>query len=299
MKIIVTGSSGLVGSELVSFLEGQGHSIKRLVRDKAKLKEPGFGFWDPENHILDPVELIGYDAVVNLAGESISEGRWTEAKKKRLLSSRIDSTTLLSKTMETMENPPKIFINASAIGYYGNRGEETLDEQSIPGNGFLADVCQQWENATKPAIKDNIRVVILRFGVVLSSKGGALQKMLTPFRLGLGGCIGSGKQNMSWIAIQDLVRIILYILETPSIQGVVNAVSPNPVTNKEFTKTLGSQLQRPTLFCVPAFAARWVFGEMADELLLASTKVVPKELLQKVYTFLYPTLEATLKDIIY
>ncbi len=298
MKIVVAGSSGLIGSELISFLQMEGHSISRLIRDRQRLVSREFGFWDPDKQVLNPLELEGYDAVINLAGENVSNGLWTKAKKARLLSSRVNATRLLASTLAAMKQPPPVWINASAVGYYGNRGDDSLDEQSGPGQGFLADVCRQWEKAAEPALDKNIRTVFLRTGVVLSDKGGALQKMLIPFKLGLGGCIGSGQQYMSWISLTDLVGAIQFALKTPQLKGPVNAVSPIPVTNREFTKILGSLLNRPTYFTVPTFAARLAFGEMADELLLASAKVYPAALLNAGYTFKYPTLTEALKEIL-
>lgn len=292
MKIIISGSSGFIGSALVAYLKDKGHHVKRLMRSKLASGQD-VGYWDPENHILDPAELQGYDAVINIAGENIF-GRWTTAKKQRILSSRIDSTRLLTDTLVSMSQPPSVLINASAVGYYGERGEEELNESSQRGDGFLAEVCHQWELAAEMASTERTRVVCLRIGVVLSSQGGALKMMLTPFKLGLGGRIGSGTQFMSWIALDDLLGIFLFALEHKELKGPINAVSPQPVTNRQFTETLAKVLYRPACFPVPAFAARWAMGEMAEELLLASTKAVPFSLLEAGYDFQFPGLDKAL-----
>ena len=296
MHILVTGSTGLVGSTLIPALTTEGHRVSCLVRSKAKMGNRDT-YWDPAAGELYSPGLEGLDAVVHLAGESIAGGRWTAARKARIRDSRIQGTRLLSQTLAQLARPPKVFISASAIGYYGDRADEILTEQSPPGSNFLAGVCREWESATEPAAQHGIRVVILRLGVVLSAKGGALAKMLTPFRMGVGGVVGSGKQYMSWIAIDDLVRVVIHALKTESLSGPTNAVAPNPVTNAEFTKTLGRTLRRPTIFPMPAFAARLALGEMADELLLASQRVVPSKLLASGFVFRHPGLESALADL--
>jgi hypothetical protein len=235
---------------------------------------------------------------VHLAGENIAAGRWTVEKKARIRDSRVKGTKTLCEALAQLSQPPKVLVSASAIGYYGDRGAELLWENSALGTGFLAEVCQAWEEATRPAMEKGIRVVLLRIGVVLSPAGGALAKMLLPFKLGLGGIIGSGKQYMSWIALDDVVGTIDHVLITDTLQGPVNAVAPHPVTNSEFTKTLRRVLRRPTLFPMPAFAARLAFGEMADELLLASTRVEPKRLIATEYRFRYPELEDALRHLL-
>ena len=297
MKILVTGSSGLVGRALVAFLAAGGHGVTRLVRSR-----PGSGatevHWDPDVGSIDTLRLEGLDAVVHLAGESIATGRWTAEKKARIRESRIRGTRLLCESLARLGQPPKALVSASAIGYYGDRGDEILREESGPGTGFLAEVCKEWEAATGLAIQKGIRVVHLRIGVALSAVGGALAKMLFPFRMGLGGVIGSGRQFMSWIALDDLVGSIAYALTTDAIRGPMNAVAPHPVTNREFTRTLGRVLARPTLFPMPAFAARLAFGEMADELLLSSTRVEPVRLSSAGYQFRYPTLEIALRHLL-
>lgn len=297
MKVLISGSSGLVGSELVKALKNRGHEVVRLVRSEKQMGQ-GTLLWDPEHRELDPQNFEGFDAVVHLAGENISSGRWTNEKKRKIKDSRVLSTHMLSELMARLESPPKVHINASAIGYYGDTGDEVVDESSPPGEGFLAEVCQKWEAATRPSEQRGIRVVKLRIGVVLSKEGGALGKMLVPFKLGLGGVVGSGDQYMSWISIDDLVGVFLHVLGNSSIQGPVNAVAPHPVTNRKFTKTLGGVLKRPTIFPLPAFAARFIFGEMADALLLSSSRVAPEKLLETGYSFLYPDLSDALKHLL-
>ena len=273
MKILISGSHGLVGRALIRSLETEGHEIFRLVRyaprSDAEVE------WSPDRYSIALAMIEGFDAVVNLAGESIAEGRWTEEKKRRIRESRVRGTKLLSDTLASLSNPPRILICASAIGYYGNRGDEILTETSAPGDDFLAEVCVEWEKATALATEKGIRVVNTRFGVILDKNGGALAKMLPPFRMGVGGRVGSGKQWMSWIALDDVVGGIKFALANDSLKGPVNFVAPNPVTNAEFTKTLGKALSRPTLFPIPAFGVRLAFGEMADALLLSSQRVQP------------------------
>jgi hypothetical protein len=235
------------------------------------------------------------DAVVHLAGENIAGGRWTAAQKARIRDSRVTGTRLLSESLPKLSRPPRVLVSASATGYYGNRGSEVLREESPPGTGFLSDVCREWEAATDPASRGGIRVVHIRTGLVLSSRGGALEKMLMPFKLGVGGKIGSGNQYWSWISIDDLCAAILHTIQAAGLHGPVNAVSPTPVTNLEFTKTLGQVLSRPTVFPMPALAARIAFGEMADELLLASARVEPAKLLASHFTFRHRELESALR----
>jgi len=292
MKILVSGSTGLVGSALVPFLLTGGHQVARLVRSQPTAG--GEVPWDPAAGRLEATNLEGLDAVVHLAGERIT-GRWTAAKKARIRSSRVQGTRLLA---ETLARPPKTLVCASAIGYYGHRGDELLREESPPGAGFLAEVCREWEAAARPAAEKGIRVVQLRIGVVLSAAGGALALMLTPFKLGLGGRVGTGQQYMSWIALDDLAGIIQHALANESLRGPVNAVAPRAITNREFTKTLGRVLGRPTIFPMPAFAARLAFGQMADELLLASARVEPTRLIASGYKFRTPELEAALRHLL-
>jgi len=270
--------------------------VSRLVRSQPK---PGdmAAQWDPARGSIDAGGLEGIDGVVHLAGEPIGE-RWSAEKKARIRDSRVKGTRLLCETLAQRPTPPKVLVCASAIGYYGDRGAEVLTEESASGASFLADVCRAWEGATEPALQKGIRVVNLRFGVVLSAAGGALAKMLPPFRLGVGGILGSGKQYMSWMTLDDAVGAIRHALLTEPLHGPANAVAPHPVTNEEFTKTLGKVLGRPTRIPLPAFAARLMFGEMADELLLASARVQPAKLLATGYAFRYPELEAGLRHLL-
>jgi uncharacterized protein (TIGR01777 family) len=295
MKIVVTGSSGLIGSALVPALTAGGHTVRRLVR-----RPPAEGDvrWDPGAGVLGHGALDDADAVVHLAGESIAKGRWTAARKARIRDSRVGSTLLLARSMATLDRRPKVFVAGSAVGFYGDRGDELVDEGTGPGRGFLADVCQEWEAATRPAADAGVRVVNVRLGVVLSRRGGALPMMLRPFRVGAGGPVGTGRQYMSWIAIDDAVGAIEHLLRAEPIRGPVNLVAPDAVTNAEFTKTLGRVLRRPTLLPAPAFALRLLLGESADEMLLASTRVRPSRLLDSGYRFRHPRLEAALRHLL-
>jgi len=296
MKILISGSHGLVGTALMKSLEPDGHEVFRLVRyppnSDAEIE------WSPDRYSIALARLEGFDAVVNLAGESIAEGRWTEEKKRRIRESRVKGTKLLGDALANLANRPKTFICASAIGYYGNRGDEILTEASAPGDDFLAKVCVEWEKATALATEKGIRVLNTRFGVILDAHGGALAKMLPPFRAGLGGKIGSGKQWMSWIALDDVVGALKFALTNEALGGPVNFVAPNPVTNAEFTKTLGRVLSRPTLFPIPAFGVRLLFGEMGEALLLAGQRVAPKRLMTEGYQFQYSQLDEALRHVL-
>jgi uncharacterized protein (TIGR01777 family) len=294
MKVAVTGATGLVGSALVPLLGTKGHEVRPVSRRFGS----GGLVWDPETGALEGETAEGLDAFVHLAGESIASGRWTEARKQRIRDSRVDGTRKLCETLAKLERKPEVLVCASAIGFYGDRGDELLDESSSSGAGFLAEVCREWERATEPAREAGIRVVNLRFGVILSPAGGALAKMLPPFRAGAGGRLGAGEQWMSWIAIDDAVGAIRHALTHPDLAGPVNAVAPNPATNADYTRTLGRVLKRPTIFPVPAFAARLAFGEMADEMLLASTRVRPAALEQTGYRFRFPDLEPALRHVL-
>lgn len=299
MNILVSGSTGLIGSALVPFLIRQGHRVTRLVRTSPPPGERSVR-WDPESGTIDLAGLESVEAVVHLAGDPIAKGRWTPEKKVRIRNSRVQGTRLVAQTIARfpISNRPKALLCASAIGYYGDRGNELLPEESPSGRGFLAATCQEWEASAEPAVEGGIRVVHLRFGIVMSPKGGALAMMLPPFRMGLGGKLGSGKQFMSWISIDDVVEAIHHTLATPTLRGAVNVVAPNPVTNLEFTKMLGRVLRRPTIFPVPAFAARLAFGELADEALLASARVEPARLKASGYRFRHPDLEGALRDLL-
>jgi hypothetical protein len=297
MKVLIAGATGLVGTALKRSFSKKGIDVTDLVRTAPKVGLPEVE-WHPNKGEIDRAALEGFDAVINLAGESIAEGRWTEEKKKRIRDSRIQGTKLLSETLATLSTPPRVFLCASATGFYGSRGDEILDEDSAPGKGFLADVCREWEEATRAASNAGIRVVNLRFGPIFSAEGGMLSKVLTPFKLGVGGKVGSGKQYVSWVAMDDVVGTVNFALDHEELSGPVNVVAPEAVTNQEFTKTLGKVLSRPTFFAVPEFAARLAFGEMADEMLLASQRVVPKRLKDAVYQFRYPELERALHHVI-
>lgn len=295
MKVLLTGSRGLVGSYLVPYLEARGHQVTRLVRS---YPQAGEIVWNPKDKHIDKDKLEGFDAVIHLAGDNIASGRWTASKKEAIKRSRIDGTRFLCETLAGLKKPPEVLVSASAIGYYGDRCDEILTEASSPGNNFLAQVCQEWEAATKPAQQAGIRVVNLRIGVVLSPDGGALNKMLPPFKMGAGGRIGSGKQYISWIALEDLSGIAEFALNQKQISGPLNAVAPNAVTNDQFTEALGAVLKRPTIFPVPGFAAHLLLGEMADELLLASTLVKPEKVLSSGYKFRFEDINAALRKIL-
>ncbi len=292
MKVAIAGASGLVGSALIPVLENNGGEVTRLVRSAPKAGEVE---WHPNHDDFDPKSLEGFDLIVNLAGENIAAGRWTDEQKRKIRDSRVHGTHLLCEAIAKLPQKPRAFVCASATGIYGDRGDEILDEKSESGGGFLAGVCREWEKATEPAANAGVRVVNLRFGPILAREGGMLAKLLTPFKMGMGGRVGSGKQYISWVALDDVVSAIKLAIDNESIRGPVNVVSPNPVTNEEFTKTLGHVLNRPTALAMPAFAARLAFGEMADEMLLVSQRVVPKRLNDAGYQFRYPELEGAVR----
>jgi uncharacterized protein len=297
MRILMTGSSGLIGSALIPFLAGQGFQVVRLVRQKTAPGE-NVAVWDPDEGKLQMSSMEQTDAVVHLAGENVAEGRWTERQKKRIRESRVQGTRLLSESLAQLEAAPRVLVSASAVGFYGSRGDEVLTEESSPGSDFLAEICKEWEAATEPARQKGIRVVNFRIGMVISGKGGALSAMLPAFKAGAGGKLGDGQQFVSWIALDDLTLAISHVIANESISGPVNAVSPNPVRNVEFTEILGKVLGRPTFVSMPAPVVRLIFGEMADALLLASQRAEPRRLLDTGFTFQFPDLETTLRHLL-
>lgn len=293
MRVLISGASGLIGRALTEYLRGQGHEVVCLVRHG---RQPKLGEipWNPDEDELDPAWLSGADAVVHLAGENIASGRWTAARKARIRDSRVRGTALIARAICDCPRPPRVLFSASAVGYYGDRGTEELTEDSAPGRGFLADVCREWEAAAASVTQKDVRLILGRLGVVLTPKGGALAKMLPPFRMGVGGVLGSGRQFMSWIALDDAIAAIMYGLQNDHLRGPVNLVAPQPVTNRQFTAALGSALRRPAFLPMPGLMVRLMFGEMADHLLLASARVLPRRLLDAGYAFRWPDLSAAL-----
>jgi uncharacterized protein len=294
-RILVSGSSGPIGSALLPSLKAQGFGVTRLLRKSGSGNDQIV--WDPSRP-LSPEIVSGFHAVIHLAGESIV-GRWTEAKKRRIIESRAQGTGHLAEAAARASQPPRVFISASAIGFYGDRGDEILREDSMPGEGFAAEICRQWESATQPAAQAGIRTVQIRIGVVMSADGGALPAMLTPFRLGLGGRLGNGRQWWTWVSVRDVVGAIQHVLNHDVLSGPVNAVAPNPVTNAEFTRILASVLNRPAIFPMPAFAVRLIFVEMGEELFLGSQRVEPAKLAATGYRFQHPDLKNALKEILH
>jgi uncharacterized protein (TIGR01777 family) len=293
LKVVVTGSHGLIGSELAATLERSGDEVTRLVRSPSG---PGDAVWDIGAATIDAPALEGHDAVVHLAGAGIGDHRWTAAYKREVHDSRARGTALLCEALAKLERPPRVLVSGSAVGLYGDRGDEELTEASGPGTGFLADVVKDWETATEAASDAGIRVVRLRSGVVLSPKGGALKKQVLPFKLGAGGKLGSGRQWLSWIALDDEVAAIVHLIRRQTLRGPVNATAPNPVTNAEFTKALGAALHRPTIATVPPFALKAVFGsQMAEEMLLAGQRVLPRALEASGFRFGLPRLDEALR----
>jgi uncharacterized protein (TIGR01777 family) len=291
MDVLVSGGTGLIGEALIPELEAGGHRVRRLSREP---RSEGDIRWDPDAGIIEG-DLAGTDAVIHLAGESIAEGRWTQEKKRRILESRKKGTRLLAEKVAALPEPPSVMVSASATGYYGNRGNELLDEESEPGTLFLSKVCQEWEAAAEPAREAGIRVVHPRFGIVLSTEGGALGTTLPIFKLGGGGKIGSGRQYWSWVAFDDVVGAIIHAMKRDGLSGPVNVVAPDPPTNAEYTKVLGRVLGRPTFFAVPAPTLRVAIGGMADDLLLASARVEPARLEETGYEYRHPELEGALR----
>ena len=300
MKIAMTGSTGLIGNALREFFSKNGHTVTRIVRRSTyKDPDPSLIFWDPLKKEIDIRALEQQEVIIHLAGENIGAGRWTLKRKEEIRRSRLLGTSFLSATLAGLKNRPKVFFSASAIGFYGNQENgQPLDESSSPPAGFLPGLCRNWEEATTPADKAGIRVVNMRFGVVLSPKGGALAKMLPIFKLGLGGKIGTGQQMMSWVSLDEIPGIILYLIGKETVSGPVNFVSPNAVSNLEFTRALGHILKRPTLFPLPAVMVKIMFGEMGEELLLGGANIIPKRLQAAGYPFVYPDLQKALSHLL-
>jgi len=297
MKVLISGGSGLVGTALTQALRAEGHTVAHLVRPGGDAA-PGDIRWAPDTSFVNVAAMEGLDAVVNLNGASIGGGRWTPERKKLLRSSRIDSTRVLEDALSRMKQKPRVFVSASATGYYGDRGDEILTESSSSGDDFLSLLARDWEAEASRAESLGIRTVITRFGVILSANGGALPRMLTPFKLGAGGRLGSGKQWMSWVALEDVVGALLAAIVNEHLAGPVNVVAPNPVQNSEFTRVLASVLHRPAIFPAPAFALRLALGEMADALLLSSQRVEPVQLSANRYAFQFENLEPALHAIL-
>ncbi len=297
MKILISGASGLVGKHLIPTLKAKGHEVYKLVRKTPKSSDEIQ--WDAEKGFseTEQAKLENFDAVVHLAGDNVASENWSDEKKRKIRDSRVVGTRVLVEALKRAKNPPKIFASASAVGFYGDRKDEILTEDSEQGEGFLTDVCTAWEDEIVKAERF-ARVVFLRIGVVLAKDGGALEKMLTPFKFGAGGAVGSGKQWMSWIALDDLVKLIHFALENENLRGAVNAVAPNPVTNREFTETLGKVLHRPTFISVPEFAIKLLFGEMGETLLLQGSRVVPKKLQAAGFEFEFTDLEKAMKHVL-
>ena len=297
-RILVSGVSGPIGTALLPTLKSNGARISRLVRKSGKYLSSDEQQipWDPEQPI-SPESVSGFDAVIHLAGESIV-GRWTDAKKREIRESRVKGTTYLAQALARSKHKPQVFVSSSAIGYYGDRSDEVLNEQSAPGVGFLAEVCREWETAAQPAADAGIRTVSMRTGIVLTPKGGALGKMLLPFKMGMGGRIGDGRQWMSWIDVRDMVGAIHHVLKNDLLHGPVNMVAPKPVTNAEFTQTLAKVLSRPAVFPVPALVVKLAFGEMGETALLGSQRVEPAQLVGSGYPFQFNELRASLSALL-
>ncbi|MBA3770454.1 MAG: TIGR01777 family protein [Blastocatellia bacterium] len=296
MKILITGASGLIGQALQTSLRAGGHEL--LLTTRAQLTDPNHIRWDAEKGFEKPEELEGIDTIIHLAGESIAALRWTDEKKKAIRESRVKGTRSVVDAIARLKAKPKVLVAASAIGYYGERGDEILTEASGAGEGFLPDVCKDWEAESRRAEDAGVRTVLLRTATVLSKDGGALGTMLLPFKLGVGGVIGDGKQWFSWISLDDHIAAIIFALENENLRGAINSTSPNPVTNEAFTKTMGDVLYRPTFIPLPEFAVSTLLGEMGDALLLTSTRVIPKRLEDAGFEFKYPDLKPALEHAI-
>jgi hypothetical protein len=297
MKVLISGGSGLVGSALTNTLRADGHVVTHFIRPGGKAAS-GDVLWNPSRATVDVPALEGHDAIVHLSGASIADGRWTDKRKATLRSSRVDSTRVLVDSLTHLKQRPRVFVCASAIGYYGDRGDELLTESSGYGNDFLSILCRAWEAEAGRASANGIRTVIARFGVILATQGGALPPMLTPFKLGVGGRLGSGKQWISWVALEDVVKVLCTAIDNENVSGPVNVVAPQPVQNSEFTRVLAGVLHRPAVFPAPAFVLRLALGPMADALLLSSQRVQPEKLAKIGYKFRYETLPSALQAIL-
>ena len=291
-KIVISGASGVLGTSLVPFLRTQGHSVMRLVRQYSTQADSSY--WDPEEQEIDSHIFENAHTVIHLAGEYIGEGRWTRKKKKRIIDSRVQGTQLIAQTLANMKTPPKTLICASAIGYYGNRGTEPITETAGPGDDFISEVCEKWENAASMAVDAGIRVVFLRIGIVLTPRGGALEQLLPAFKSGLGMILGDGNQMMSWIAEDDFLGVVYHVINNENISGPVNVTAPNPVTQREFSKTLSKAIRRPAILRLPGWIIKPIFGQMGKEVLLSGSCVIPQKLVSTNYNFLYPDLENAL-----
>lgn len=298
MKILISGASGLVGTHLIPTLIAKGHKVFKLVRKTPK--SPDEIEWDSEKGFseTEQAKLENFDAVIHLAGDNVASENWSDEKKRKIKESRTVGTRVLVDALRKTNNPPKIFVSASAIGFYGDRKDEVLTEDSAKGTGFLSEVCDEWETESQKAKDFGARVILPRIGVVLAKDGGALEKMLTPFKFGVGGVVGSGRQWMSWIALDDLIKIFHFALDNNDLSGAVNGTAPNPATNEEFTKTLGKVLNRPTFMPIPEFAIKLIFGEMGETLLLQGARVLPKRLQEAGFKFDYENLETAMKHVV-
>ncbi len=297
MRIVISGSSGLIGRAIVAELSQAGHEITRLVRGGPSADRPSI-FWNPLGDFLDPLPLEGFDAAIHLAGENIAAARWTSEQKDKILKSRVQSTQLLAKTLAGLRHKPRVFVCASAVGFYGDRGAEIVDESSPAGKGFLAQVAAAWEEAARSAEAAGIRTVHLRLGAVLAAEGGMLPRLLPLFRWGLGAVLGPGTQFLSWVTLRDVVRAVTFLLEREDLSGPVNITSPNPVTNRDFSKALARAVGRPLFLRIPAWFLRLILGEMAQELFLASTRAVPRKLQSVGFEFEYPEIDQALCQLV-
>ncbi len=294
--VAISGSSGLLGKSLTSALTEDSWVVRPMVRERPRSEVSGAVYWNPVRQEIDPEGLNGVSAVIHLAGANVAAGRWTDERKAEIRDSRVLGTRLLAGTIAQLEQPPSVFVAASAIGIYGDRGAEPVTEESAPGSGFLADVCRAWESEMEPIARAGVRLVVLRIGIVLAKDGGALAKMITPFSMGAGGRVGSGEQYMSWVSLADVVRMIRFAIDQPGVEGIYNAVAPEPVTNESFTRTLGTVLNRPAVVPLPAFAARLMLGrEMANALLLGGARVIPKRFEEGGFQWQHPALEPALR----